>query len=160
MRRQGGAGHAVEHRHVVPVGRSAKMVERQLAQALEAERRRDLVVGKGKLVAGHRQRVLEPGEDEQVVMPALAHDRPGALQLAEVVLGRGQNPAARVGQSVGVRVAETIGRHARFSLPDAGMPHRSCPSLFAQAAGLPRPTSAGRTGRRWRLHLALSQGSN
>jgi hypothetical protein len=111
MRRQGGTGHAVEHGDVMPVGRPAQMSQCQRPQALEIERRCQLVIGEAKLLAGHRQRMFEPGEDKHRVRSALADQSPSPLQFAKVVLGCREDLAASIRQIRRIWIAKAIGCH-------------------------------------------------
>ena len=87
------------------------MLQCERLQPLEIERRRDLVIGKGQLIAAHRQGMFEPGKDEDGVRPALTDQGPGPPQFAEVVLGAGEDLAARIGQVRRVQIAKAIDCH-------------------------------------------------
>ena len=115
MRGHGRAGETVERSDIVLVGGAAEMLQRKALQTVEVERRADLVVGKQQVLLLHRQRMLEPREDENGLGPALANEVPGMLKLAKIVCRAGQDIAARVRQVRRVLISEAV--HAHLNSP-------------------------------------------
>jgi len=129
-----GAGQPVEDGHVVESLGASQVLEGQRLQAIGVDRRRQLVVRPGDLLAGHGQPVLQAREHEDrfgTVRPDVA---PGATQLAVVVLGGGQDAPARVGERRGVGIAEAVRGHRRL----LGVSRDDTPS--ARRARPPRQT--------------------
>src|ERR1700722_5849275 len=93
------------------VGRATEGFEGQRLEALERERRADLAVGELPLLRSQRHLMVEPGKDEDVARPLFADQRPGELQLLEIVFGAGENVAARIGQVWRMRVAKAVDVH-------------------------------------------------
>jgi hypothetical protein len=87
------------------------VLERQCLEPLETQRRRDFVIGQCELLGGERQRVLEPGEDVDLIRAAFADQRPRPLQFLEIVLVAAKDLAARIGQVRRMRVAKAIDAH-------------------------------------------------
>ena len=90
------------------------MLQCQCLEAREGQRRAELVVGEFQVLGGERHMVLEPGEDEDVLRPLVADQRPGEFQLADIVLGAGQDLAAGIGQVRRVPVAEAVDGHRKL----------------------------------------------
>ena len=87
------------------------MFERQRLEPLEAQRRRDFIVGNCEFFGGERQRMLEPGEDVSLIRAPPAGQRPGALQFVEIVLGAAEDLAARIRQARRMQITEAIAAH-------------------------------------------------
>ena len=105
----------IEHGYVVDIGRAAQVLEGKRFQPIETEGRADLVIGRRQILRLHGKGVLESGEDvDRAAAPLLdcgCDEFPRVLQLPEVVLGVGEDLAARVGKRRRVFIAETVGSH-------------------------------------------------
>src|SRR5207253_3813576 len=94
--------------HVVAARGAAQVVQGQGLQPVEIEGRGDLVVGPAEVLGLHWQRVVQPGEDEDLLWPSLANDGPGVLEFPEVVFSAGEDSAPRVRQGRGKGVTEAV----------------------------------------------------
>jgi hypothetical protein len=70
--------------------------------------------------------VFEPGENEDVARPLLADQRPGELQLLEIVLSAGEDIASPIGQVWRMRVAEAVYVHAELPVMAENIPLYTC----------------------------------
>src|SRR5215469_1612456 len=106
MRHHRRSGQPIEYRDIVGFRRASEMIERQRLEPLEAQRRSDFIIGKCEFLGGERQRMLEPGEDVNLIRAQPADQRPRALQFVEIVLGPAEDLAARIRQVWRMRIAE------------------------------------------------------
>ena len=116
-RRQRRPRQSIGDDDVVPFRRAAEMTERQRPEPIAPQRRRQLVVGELQIFRLHRQRVLEPGEDEDVLGAVLSDQRVRALELPVVVGRRREDRPARVRQRGREGIAEAIGAHVAAPFP-------------------------------------------
>jgi hypothetical protein len=128
MRRHRRSGQPIEYRDIVGFRRASEMIERQRLEPLEAQCRRDFIVGKCELFGGERQRMLEPGEDVNLIRAQPADQRPCALQFLKIVLGAGEDLAARIRQVRRMQIAEAIDAHpgSPSSVSAARRPAETC----------------------------------
>ena len=107
------AGQPIEYGYVVGFWGTAQMLKGQCPEPLEAQRLRDLVIGKCDLFGGERQRVLEPGKHVDVILAALPDQRLCALQFLEIVFCAANDVAASVRELRRIQVAKAIDAHLR-----------------------------------------------
>jgi hypothetical protein len=109
---EGSARQPVEDGDVMELFRAPEVLQGEGREPIEIDRRGQLVVRPLDLLSRHRQAVLETREDEDRLGTVLADDAPGTAQLAEVVLGAGEDAPARVRERRRVRIAEAVRGHA------------------------------------------------
>src|SRR5215831_9288902 len=111
MRRHRRSGQPIEYRDIVGFRSASEMIERQRLEPLEAQRRRDFIVGKCEFFGGERQRMLEPGEDVSLIRAPPADQRPRVLQFLEIIFGAADDLAACIGKVRRMRITEAINAH-------------------------------------------------